>query len=95
MTRGVRTIWTLGHSTRTLDEFLALARRHAIETIVDVRHFPGSRRYPHFNQAALRDALIAAGIDYEHVIDLGGRRPARPDSHNLAWRNAAFRGYAD
>jgi hypothetical protein len=60
-----------------------------------VRHFPGSRRFPHFNQSALARALFAAGIRYEHVVELGGRRRPRPDSHNNLWRNAAFRGYAD
>jgi hypothetical protein len=89
------TIWTIGHSTRTIEEFIGLLRDHGIETLVDVRHFPGSRRFPHFNQSQLRDALAAAGIRYVHLVELGGRRPPRPDSHNLAWRNAAFRGYAD
>ena len=60
-----------------------------------MRHFPGSRRFPHFNKIALRDALVKAGIRYEHLVELGGRRPVRPDSHNVAWRNASFRGYAD
>jgi uncharacterized protein (DUF488 family) len=72
-----------------------LLRRHQIEILVDVRHFPGSRRLPHFNKAALHPTLAAAGIRYEHLVELGGRRPARPDSHNLLWRNASFRGYAD
>ena len=88
-------IWTIGHSTRTIEEFIDLVRRFEIEILVDVRHFPGSRRLPHFNQDALRHALTAAGIRYEHLIELGGRRPARPDSHNRLWRNASFRGYAD
>lgn len=88
-------IWTVGHSTRAIEEFLDILRQQQIEILVDVRHFPGSRRFPHFNQAALRDALVAAGIRYEHLVALGGRRPVRPDSHNDAWRNASFRGYAD
>jgi uncharacterized protein (DUF488 family) len=88
-------IWTIGHSTRTIEEFIEILHHYQIEILVDVRHFPGSRRLPHFNKAALHDALIAAGIRYEHLVELGGRRPVRPDSHNVAWRNASFRGYAD
>ncbi|MGD0899445.1 MAG: DUF488 domain-containing protein [Thermoguttaceae bacterium] len=95
MTRGSLTIWTIGHSTRTIEEFIDLLRRYQIEILVDVRHFPGSRRLPHFNRDTLHRALGAAGIHYEHLIELGGRRPARPDSRNLLWRNASFRGYAD
>ncbi|HUY32573.1 MAG TPA: DUF488 domain-containing protein [Pirellulales bacterium] len=88
-------IWTIGHSTRTIEEFLDILRGRQIEILVDVRHFPGSRRYPHFNETAMRDVLRAAGIRYEHLVELGGRRPIRPDSHNIAWRNASFRSYAD
>src|SRR5512143_3848761 len=95
MTRGSLTIWTIGHSTRTIEEFIDLLRQHRIEILVDVRHFPGSRRVPDFNKDALHGALATAGIRYEHMVELGGRRPPRPDSHNLAWRNASFRGYAD
>lgn len=89
------TIWTVGHSTRSLAEFIDILAQHQVEILVDVRHFPGSRRLPHFNQQPLCDALAAAGIRYKHLIELGGRRPTRPDSHNLAWRNPSFRGYAD
>ncbi len=88
-------IWTIGHSTRTIEEFVGLLRHYQIEILVDVRHFPGSRRLPHFNKDALHDALVAAGIRYEHLVELGGRRPARSNSHNIAWQNASFRGYAD
>lgn len=88
-------IWTIGHSTRTIEEFVGLLRHYQIENLVDVRHFPGSRRLPHFNKGALDDTLVAAGIRYEHLVELGGRRPVRPDSHNVAWRNTSFRGYAD
>lgn len=66
-----------------------------IQALVDVRSFPGSRRYPHFNKENLRSSLAEAGIDYVHLPALGGRRRARPDSINLAWRNQSFRGYAD
>ncbi|HVT91042.1 MAG TPA: DUF488 domain-containing protein [Tepidisphaeraceae bacterium] len=92
---GSPAIWTVGHSTRTIDEFLDLLRRHRIEILVDVRHFPGSMRFPHFHKSAMQQSLPAAGIRYEHMVELGGRRPARPDSHNLALHNASFRGYAD
>ncbi|HKP27972.1 MAG TPA: DUF488 domain-containing protein [Gemmatimonadales bacterium] len=88
-------LWTVGHSTRTIEEFIDLLRHHRIETLVDVRRFPGSRRFPHFGSSALHDALRAAGIHYHHLVELGGRRPARPDSRNVAWHNASFRGYAD
>lgn len=89
------TIWTIGHSTRTFDEFLALLRSAEIAALADVRRFPGSRRLPHFGQDLLRDALAAAGISYTHFPELGGRRRPRPDSPNTAWRDQAFRGYAD
>ncbi len=89
------TVWTIGHSTRSADEFLGLLREHGIEQVADVRRFPGSRRVPQFNEAALRGTLESAGIHYVHLPELGGRRPVRPDSRNLNWRNAAFRGYAD
>lgn len=90
-----RTLWTIGHSTRTLQEFTALLYEERIETLVDVRHFPGSRRFPHFNKPELARSLASAGIHYEHLVELGGRRAVRADSHNLLWRNASFRGYAD
>ena len=95
MTTNSLTIWTVGHSTRTIDEFIDILQANQIEILVDVRHFPGSRKFPHFNKGALHDALVAAGIRYEHLVELGGRRPVRRDSHNTVWRNASFRGYAD
>ena len=90
-----QTIWTVGHSTRSLEEFIAILDAFAIAVLADVRSFPGSRRYPHFNREALSVQLAQAGIDYIHLPELGGRRRARPDSENVAWRNASFRGYAD
>lgn len=87
--------YTIGHSTRTLEEFLALLAAHGIRTVVDVRRYPASRRHPHFAQAALARALGGAGIEYLHEPDLGGRRNARPDSPHTAWKSAGFRGYAD
>ncbi|MEO5560015.1 MAG: DUF488 domain-containing protein [Dokdonella sp.] len=89
------TIWTIGHSTHSLDEFTGLLAGYCIEAIADVRRFPGSRRYPHFAREALAETLPAHGIAYQWVPKLGGRRRARPDSTNVGWRNASFRGYAD
>ncbi|TAN03945.1 MAG: DUF488 domain-containing protein [Rhodanobacteraceae bacterium] len=89
------TLWTIGHSTRSLDEYLALLQANKIEVLADVRHFPGSRKYPHFNVEPLRQALRAAGIDYQPFTELGGRRKVQPDSPSTAWRHPAFRGYAD
>ncbi|MFL5751950.1 MAG: DUF488 family protein [Bacteroidia bacterium] len=88
-------IWTIGHSTRTLQEFLDLLMSFKIQLLVDIRSFPGSRRYPHFNKEELEISLPQNKVEYIHLRDLGGRRKARPDSHNTAWRHAAFRGYAD
>lgn len=90
-----RKIWTVGHSTRTAEEFGRILLAHSIEALVDVRSFPGSRRYPQFNRAALSESLRKLGITYHHEPRLGGRRSPHPDSKNVAWRNAAFRGYAD
>jgi uncharacterized protein (DUF488 family) len=89
------TVWTVGHSTRTLDEFLELLTANDIEALADVRRFPASRKHPHFNQDALRDSLSGIGVEYVPLPELGGRRRPRPDSHNTVWRNESFRGYAD
>lgn len=88
-------VLTIGHSTRTLPEFLALLAEFEATTLVDVRRFPGSRRYPHFGGPALARSLAGVGIGYVHEPDLGGRRDPSPASVNTAWRVAAFRGYAD
>ena len=88
-------IWTIGHSTRGIDEFISLLKENLIKLLVDVRAWPGSKRYPHFNKDALAESLNARGIRYEHFPELGGKRKSRPDSRNTAWRNASFRGYAD
>ena len=90
-----KTIWTIGHSTRTLDEFIAMLKSFQIEWVADIRSFPGSRRYPHFNKEALEVSLPENNIKYIHFRELGGRRKARPDSINTGWRHTAFRGYAD
>jgi uncharacterized protein (DUF488 family) len=88
-------IFTVGHSTRPQEELVAILRETGVGLLVDVRRFPGSRRYPQFGKEALRAGLAAAGIAYRHEPDMGGRRDPRPDSPNTAWRVAAFRGYAD
>src|ERR1041385_7709272 len=89
------TIWTIGHSTRSIEEFIALLKQNGIEILADVRRFPGSRRHPQFSQAEFAASLKHAEIEYLHLPQLGGRRRALRDSPNSAWRNAAFRGYAD
>ena len=91
----MKKIWTIGHSTRTIEDFIKALQANEIQLVADVRTLPGSRRDPQFNQEPLRGSLAAAGISYQHFAELGGRRKPRPDSHNLAWRNEAFRGYAD
>jgi uncharacterized protein (DUF488 family) len=89
------TVWTVGHSTRSAEEFVEILKAHEIQVLVDVRSFPGSRRYPQFNRAALAESLQQVGIEYRHEPRLGGRRTPRADSHNTAWKNASFRAYAD
>jgi len=88
-------IWTIGHSTRGIDEFISLLKENQIKLLADVRAFPGSKRYPQFNKDALAKSLNAHGIRYEHFPEMGGKRKSNPDSRNTAWRNASFRGYAD
>lgn len=87
--------YTIGHSTRSADEFLEFLQAHGIQQLVDVRRYPGSRRYPHFGSDALKVFLSEAGIAYVHEPDLGGRRQPDADSPNDYWRNAQFRAYAD
>lgn len=88
-------IWTVGHSTRSVEEFKEILLAHEIEVLVDVRSFPGSRRYPHFNKPELSRQLDSIGLLYLHFPALGGRRRASPDSKNTAWKNSSFRAYAD
>lgn len=88
-------VYTIGHSTRPIEEFLGLLAAHRIAQLVDVRRYPASRRHPQYAQAALERSLGDAGIGYVHEVDLGGRRSPRPDSPNTGWRSASFRGYAD
>ena len=86
---------TIGHSTRSAEEFGQLLVSHTIETLVDVRSFPGSRRFPQFNRTSLQDHLATLGIQYVHAPGLGGRRKPNKHSHNTAWKNDSFRAYAD
>ncbi|MGH7443826.1 MAG: DUF488 family protein, partial [Longimicrobiales bacterium] len=88
-------LFTVGHSTRDIVDFVALLQAHGIRRLVDVRRFPGSRRYPQYGSEALARTLATHGIAYEHAEALGGRRQTSATSPNGAWRNASFRGYAD
>jgi uncharacterized protein (DUF488 family) len=88
-------MWTIGHSTRTSQEFLHLLQENRIERLVDVRHYPSSSIVPWTNKDVLRDLLAESGIEYEHQVDLGGYRKPKPDSLNTGLRNKGFRGYAD
>lgn len=92
---GESTVWTVGHSTHSAEEFNKILKANGIESLVDVRSFPGSRRYPQFNKQELAESLIAVSIDYYHLPNLGGRRRPLPNSRNKAWRNSSFRAYAD
>jgi len=89
------TIFTVGHSTHPIEEFIALLKTCGIEQLVDVRTMPKSRHVPQFNSDALANALGEQGIGYVHLKALGGLRHAKKDSVNTGWRNASFRGYAD
>lgn len=88
-------IFTIGHSTRTIEEFLDLLFSFDIKILADIRRLPGSRKYPQFDQDALKKSLEENGIEYVYIEDLGGRRKVSPDSKNTAWRNKSFQGYAD
>ena len=88
-------LWTIGHSTRSIDEFVDLLQVHGIERVADIRTIPRSRRNPQFNLDVLPEHLARAGIQYVHLSALGGLRRARKDSNNTGWRNSSFRGFAD
>jgi uncharacterized protein (DUF488 family) len=88
-------IFSIGHSTRPIDQFIELLRVHGIRTLVDVRSIPRSRRNPQYEQMALREAIESAWLSYKHLPALGGHRRAAKASINTGWLNAAFRGYAD
>ncbi len=89
------TIYTIGHSTHTIEDFLKMLQSFGIQVLVDIRRLPGSRKYPQFDQDNLRQSLHESGIEYQYAENLGGRRKAKPDSKNIAWKNLSFRGYAD
>lgn len=91
----MHSIYTIGHSTRSIEEFIALLKAHHIQTLVDIRTIPKSRKNPQFNQEKLKLSLKKARISYRHLKDLGGLRHAKKDSINTGWINASFRGYAD
>jgi uncharacterized protein (DUF488 family) len=90
-----KVIWTIGHSTRTIEEFITLLNSFSIQLVADIRSYPGSRRFPHFNKELLNVTLADNHIEYIHLKDLGGRRKSKPESVNNGWRHEAFRGYAD
>lgn len=89
------TIWTIGHSTHSLEEIVIMLQSFQIDCVADIRSYPGSRKFPQFNKDALQISLPENGIQYTHIRTLGGRRKVKTDSKNTAWRHPAFRGYAD
>ncbi len=88
-------VLTIGHSIRTLEEFICLLQAHGVKRVVDVRTVPRSLHNPQFNKTSLPESLKKAGLGYVHMPGLGGLRHATRDSINMGWRNASFRGYAD
>jgi uncharacterized protein (DUF488 family) len=88
-------VWTIGHSTRTLELFVEMLQSFQIQLLVDIRSFPGSKRYPQFNKENLELSIPRYNIKYMHLRSLGGRRPVQKESKNTGWRHPAFRGYAD
>jgi len=90
-----KSIWTIGHSTRTSEAFISLLKTFNIEQLVDVRRFPSSRKFSQFNKDNMESALLEKSIEYIHIEALGGRRKASADSKNMVWRHPSFRGFAD
>lgn len=88
-------IWTIGHSTHSLEVFFSMLKSFNIDLLVDVRRYPGSNRYPHFNKEEFEISLQKEGFEYLHLENLGGRRNVQPNSKNTAWRLKSFQGYAD
>lgn len=95
MTNESKEIFTLGHSTHSIEEFISLLKTYKIQMVVDIRTIPKSRHNPQFNQEALKDSLKENKIGYRHLKELGGLRHPKKDSFNTGWINASFRGYAD
>jgi Protein of unknown function, DUF488 len=93
--RSQAVVFTVGHSTRPLAEFIALLAADSVRQLIDVRTVPRSRHNPQFNRDTLPAALEVAGIGYAHLAGLGGFRPTHPGSLNMGWRNVSFRGFAD
>jgi uncharacterized protein (DUF488 family) len=89
------TIYTIDHSTHSMDDFITMLQFFDIKNVVDIRSLPGSRKYPQFNKENLETILPANGINYIYMKELGGRRKVRLDSKNTRWKNLSFRGYAD
>src|SRR5690606_31479314 len=90
-----KTIYTIGHSTRPMEEFLEMLKSFGIQALADIRSFPGSKKFPRFNKENLELVLPEHGIEYFHFKNLGGRRKPQKDSKNNRWRNASFKAYAD
>lgn len=90
-----KTLWTIGHSTHSMETFIGMLNAFHIEVLADIRRLPGSRKYPHFNQEELELTLSRHNIRYVYLPELAGRRKVNPDSQNTAWRNRSFQGYAD
>lgn len=88
-------LWTIGHSTHPIEEFISILHAYHIEMLIDVRSLPGSNKFPQFNKENLEISLPKANISYKHLLILGGRRKVSKTSKNAAWHNASFRGYAD
>ncbi|MEO8399814.1 MAG: DUF488 domain-containing protein [Ignavibacteriaceae bacterium] len=91
----MKKIWTIGHSTRSLDEFIEMLKIFKIDLLADVRSFPGSKRFPQFNKEDLSFSLKKENIDYVHLKELGGRRKPSTQSKNIGWHNKSFQAYAD
>lgn len=88
-------IWTIGHSTHTLDVFMSMLKSFQIEVVADIRSYPGSRKFPQFNKESREIILPQNSLEYIHIKNLGGRRKVNPNSKNMSWHHPAFRGYAD
>ncbi len=95
MKEATKIIYTIGHSTHTMEEFISMLKSVGVKQLVDIRGLPGSRKFPQFDQENMEKVLPENGIQYMYLKDLGGRRKVKKDSKNTRWRNDSFRGYAD